>query len=111
MELSGRRADMADYFDQAAADFAERYGQKEFLKRRLRIFCAEIIDRAVFGGLYVDAGCGPAYMAGVAHACNMSVVGMDSSAEMLAIAQKQHPFARFIQAYLSKPIALESSAA
>jgi SAM-dependent methyltransferase len=64
-----------------------------FLRASLTLF-ADLVQ-GVGGGPVVDVGCGPGYVTGYLHELGVDVFGIDLSAEMVAIAERDYPGLRF----------------
>lgn len=64
-----------------------------YLRASLTLF-AELVQ-GVGGGPVVDVGCGPGYVTGYLHELGVDVFGIDLSAEMVAIAERDYPGLRF----------------
>ncbi len=84
-------------YDAIAAVYANQF--KDTLddrptERALLAAFAEVIRREP-AGLVADLGCGPGHIAAHLHGLGLSVLGVDQSAEMLAIGRTHYPEVRF----------------
>jgi SAM-dependent methyltransferase len=84
-------------YDAIAAVYADQF--KDTLddrptERALLAAFAEVIRREP-AGLVADLGCGPGHIAAHLHRLGLSVLGVDQSAEMLAIGRTHYPEVRF----------------
>ena len=90
--LTARRA-----YDAVAAFYADQF--KDTLDDRpierglLAAFAEEV--RHAAAGPVVDLGCGPGHIAAHLHGLGLSVLGVDQSAEMLAVGRARYPGVRF----------------
>jgi SAM-dependent methyltransferase len=82
-------ADLARIHDAGFGDFARDAGDG---------IVAMLAEAGIDGGLVVDLGCGSGILAERLAAAGYEVLGVDLSADMLAIARKRVPSARFVEA-------------
>lgn len=84
-------------YDADASGYAEQVrgllDDKPYLRTSLALF-AELVD-AAGGGPVLDAGCGTGYATDHLHRLGADAFGIDLSAEMIAIARRDHPHLRF----------------
>jgi SAM-dependent methyltransferase len=84
-------------YDADASGYAEKVRglleRMPHLRASLALFAEQV--RASGGGLVADVGCGPGYVSGYLHDAGVDVIGIDLSAEMVAIARRDHPEVRF----------------
>ena len=90
-------SDTRSSYDTDASGYAEKVrgllGGMPYLRASLAVF-AELVH-GVGGGPVADVGCGPGYVTGHLHDAGVDVFGIDLSAEMIAIARRDHPGLRF----------------
>ena len=67
--------------------------ENPYLRASLALF-AELVQRAGAGSV-ADIGCGPGYVTRHLHDAGVDAFGIDLSAEMIAIARRDHPDLRF----------------
>jgi SAM-dependent methyltransferase len=83
--------DVRESYDAAAEAYAEHLATelegKPLDRHLLNRFAEETRGR----GLVADVGCGPGHVARYLHEQGVSVVGIDLSAEMIAVAKRLHP--------------------
>ncbi|MBL8816303.1 MAG: class I SAM-dependent methyltransferase [Planctomyces sp.] len=83
--------DIRESYDSAAAAYAEHlFGElenKPLDRHLLNRFAEDTCGR----GLVADLGCGPGHVAGYLHQKGVSVVGIDCSAKMVAVARNLNP--------------------
>lgn len=90
-------SDTRTSYDTDAPGYTEKVrgllGEMPFLRASLALFAESVRDAG--GGLVADVGCGPGYVTGHLHDLGVDAFGIDLSAEMIAIAQRDHPGLRF----------------
>src|SRR6201996_7104349 len=84
-------------YDAIAAVYADQF--KDTLddrptERALLAAFAEVVRRGPAGPV-ADLGCGPGHIAAHLHGLGLSVLGVDQSAEMLAVGRTRYPEVRF----------------
>src|SRR4051794_12076134 len=87
-----RRNAMAGYGPELAAAHHDGYG--DVARAAAAVLRRELRDGA--NGLVVDLGCGTGILARVMTDAGFDVLGVDLSADMIAIAQEHAPAARFV---------------
>ena len=84
-------------YDADASGYAEEVkgllSSNHYLRASVALF-ADLV-RSAGGGLVADIGCGPGYVTGHLNAAGLDVLGIDLSPEMIAIARRDYPAARF----------------
>ena len=88
------------FYDAVAVDYAERFRDilaVEPMDRALLAGFAELVHVADGGGPVADLGCGPGRVTAYLHGLGLSVFGLDLSAQMVALARREHPGLRFEQ--------------
>ncbi len=85
------------FYDAVAADYAEHFRAelaKKPLDRALLAGFAELVQAAGSGPV-ADVGCGPGRVTAHLHDLGLTVVGVDLSPQMVAVARRAHPGLRF----------------
>lgn len=85
------------FYDAVAEDYAERFRDVLTvtpIDRAMLDAFAELVGR---GGAVADLGCGPGRVTAYLDSLGLSVLGLDLSASMLAIARRENPGLRFEQ--------------
>ncbi|MFN2581317.1 MAG: class I SAM-dependent methyltransferase [Candidatus Dormibacteria bacterium] len=94
--MSDNPQDVGRSYDTIAKPYADRFAgelaHKPLDRALLDVFASEAGDGAIVG----DVGCGPGQIAAYLHARGLRPVGVDLSAEMIAIARQRHPGLSFI---------------
>jgi SAM-dependent methyltransferase len=84
-------------YDTDAPGYADKVrgllDENPYLRASLALF-AELVQRAGAGPV-ADIGCGPGYVTRHLHDAGVDAFGIDLSAEMIAIARRDHPDLRF----------------
>lgn len=84
-------------YDTVAAAYADllrdELASKPFDRAVLRVFAERVLDDG--GGRVADLGCGPGRVAAHLDALDLDVFGVDLSAAMVAVAQREHPHLTF----------------
>jgi SAM-dependent methyltransferase len=90
-------SDTRSSYDIDASGYADKVrgllDARPYLRASLGLF-AELVQGAG-GGPVADVGCGPGYVTGYLHDAGVDAFGIDLSAEMIAIARRDHPDLRF----------------
>lgn len=90
-------ADTRASYDTDASGYAEKVDglldARPYLRASLELFAGLV--REAGGGPVVDVGCGTGYATGYLHDLGVDAFGIDLSPEMIAIARRDHPDARF----------------
>lgn len=93
----GWLSDTRTSYDTDASGYAEKVrgllDGSAYLRASLALF-GELV-RAAGGGPVADIGCGPGYVTRYLHDLGVDAFGIDLSAEMIAIARRDHPDLRF----------------
>jgi SAM-dependent methyltransferase len=85
-------------YDAIAAADADRFTDtldSRPIERGLLAAFAELVRRGPAGPV-ADLGCGPGHIAAHLHGFGLSVLGVDQSAEMLAVGRARYPEVRFV---------------
>jgi SAM-dependent methyltransferase len=85
------------FYDTIAEDYAEHFRDVLTVSpvdRAMLDAFAELVGR---GGVVADLGCGPGRVTGYLDSLGLSVLGLDLSESMLAIARRENPGLRFEQ--------------
>jgi len=85
-------------YDAMAADYADRFKdtlEDRPVERGMLAAFAELVRRGPAGPV-ADLGCGPGHIAAHLHGLGLPVVGVDQSAEMLALGRARYPQLGFV---------------
>ena len=91
-------------YDAVAALYADQFRDSldgRPVERGLLAAFAELVCRAPAGAV-VDLGCGPGHIAAHLHGLGLPVLGVDQSAEMLAIGRARYPEVRFARSSITR---------
>jgi len=91
------RSATSDSYDRVAAEYAERYVDELRHKPLDRALLDWFVGETQGAGTVADVGCGPGQVARYLHERGLPVIGIDLSAEMVAVAQRLTPDPRFAQ--------------
>jgi SAM-dependent methyltransferase len=90
-------SDTRSSYDTDATGYADQVrgllDQSPYLRASLALLAESV--RGAGGGPVADIGCGPGYVTGHLHDLGVDAFGIDLSPEMVAIARRDHPEARF----------------
>jgi 2-polyprenyl-3-methyl-5-hydroxy-6-metoxy-1,4-benzoquinol methylase len=84
-------------YDRVASVYAERIGDELAGKPLDRALLTSLAEEVGTSGPIADVGCGPGHVARYLHERGASVIGIDLSPEMIAVAQRLHPGLLFQQ--------------
>lgn len=92
-----RRDALRRSYDAIAGDYADRLRDELAYKPLDRALLAAVVEEAGPGAHVADLGCGPGHVAGWLELHGGRPVGIDLSAQMIAIARREHPGIEFRQ--------------
>ncbi|MFF5159878.1 class I SAM-dependent DNA methyltransferase [Streptomyces sp. NPDC000348] len=85
------------FYDAVAEDYAALFRDQLAVRPLDRALLAGFAELAGEGGRVADLGCGPGVVTAHLASLGLSVLGLDLSEGMLAIARREHPGLRFAQ--------------
>ncbi|KOT45473.1 methyltransferase [Streptomyces caelestis] len=85
------------FYDAVAEDYAARFRDQLVVRPLDRALLAGFAELVGEGGRVADLGCGPGAVTAHLASLGLSVLGLDLSEGMLAIARREHPGLRFEQ--------------
>jgi ubiquinone/menaquinone biosynthesis C-methylase UbiE len=91
-------------YDAIAALYADQFKDTlddRPIERGLLSAFAEVVQREPDGPV-ADLGCGPGHIAAHLHSLGLSVLGVDQSAEMLALGRTRYPEVRFVLSSITR---------
>jgi SAM-dependent methyltransferase len=84
-------------YDRVASVYAEHIGDELAGKPLDRALLSSLAEEVGTRGPIADVGCGPGHVARYLHERGASVIGIDLSPDMIAVAQRLHPGLHFQQ--------------